>query len=357
MPPRRQLKFLRKDQQRDERGRFVGSGAAQDALRYFHDVETRQRPVNPAQVSPEVRQKLVTHGLLQPLGNGRPGHSLTEEGRVAASQAAATHALRYFHDVESGQRRVGPSVVPAGTRERLVQAGLIVPRRGGGHMLAPPAGTASGGRTTATTQGPRSPMMAATGGMLHEVRDGHESEVLHALASLRPEAQAVLKRYPLNMIGMSATLRRGELGIFFAQTRLLGVASGPVDALFDSQPASQHVGMANWNPRPGDPKPTGSSFCAANKEEKRATVLTHELGHAVQLADPATSAITHAAYARAKGGNSFITQYAKKNPAEYFAESFALYNHSPEKLLAADPNGHKMVKDVFAHYASRGIAP
>lgn len=58
------------------------------------------------------------------------------------------------------------------------------------------------------------------------------------------------------------------------------------------------------------------------------------------------------AYERAKKSGVAITQYARSNRDEYFAESTAAYYLRPAELRAHDPNGYAMVEAVLR---ARGI--
>ncbi len=179
------------------------------------------------------------------------------------------------------------------------------------------------------------------------------AEAVHALHErLRPEVQELLAARPVSDIDLDASFG-GYLGLCVSRSAtgtVLSVDSAATTRLHDAR--SDRRGIDGWHPQPGTPyaaKPGGVSFFAATAAEKRELVLVHEVGHAVHnMGMYEAGPIMRAAYARSRAEGSGVTQYARANHCEYFAESFALYNHSPEKLRHADPVGHDMVRDVVA---------
>ena len=83
-------------------------------------------------------------------------------------------------------------------------------------------------------------------------------------------------------------------------------------------------------------------------------VLTHETGHHLQaVGDPRHEVIEEAF---AHPDRKPVSTYARKNPLEYFAETYAVYHYAPEALLRNDPVGHAMVTEVLRR-AEESIKP
>lgn len=87
--------------------------------------------------------------------------------------------------------------------------------------------------------------------------------------------------------------------------------------------------------------------------ESRQITFTHELAHHFNTRfDQRLKQAQDAAYAHALRTNSFVSDYAKTNKLEYFAETWAYYHFHSDILKRADPVGYNLVaqaKDYLAN--------
>lgn len=87
--------------------------------------------------------------------------------------------------------------------------------------------------------------------------------------------------------------------------------------------------------------------------ESRQITFTHELAHHFNTRfDQRLKQAQDAAYAHALRTNSCVSDYAKTNKLEYFAETWAYYHFHPDILKRADPVGYNLVaqaKDYLAN--------
>jgi len=82
-----------------------------------------------------------------------------------------------------------------------------------------------------------------------------------------------------------------------------------------------------------------SDSCKTELEAIQA-VLLHEIGHHIGMSSPSL-----ATQALEKGAP--ISQYARVDGNEYFAESYAMYRIDRVFLKQHDPVGHSMVQEVL----------
>lgn len=103
--------------------------------------------------------------------------------------------------------------------------------------------------------------------------------------------------------------------------------------------------------RPWEPGKTFSiSSSMPNRNAAIKATMRHEFGHHVGMLGGRGSTVDkliEAAYRRARVAGVFITDYAKSDRDEYFAESYAAYYLRRSDLKKHDPNGFKMVEDVL----------
>jgi SPP1 gp7 family putative phage head morphogenesis protein len=95
----------------------------------------------------------------------------------------------------------------------------------------------------------------------------------------------------------------------------------------------------------------GKSWSVANAQataEAAATAsLTHELAHRIMHLAKGSEVALEIAKAFANGKGKYITNYAKTNSQEYFAETYSAYRYHPEALRKFDPVGYQMVVNVL----------
>ena len=178
------------------------------------------------------------------------------------------------------------------------------------------------------------------------VSGGAKDQVDDLLAGIGdPETLDYLTKKPLAELRFAPTLARGSNGRYWyagPHARQLEVATARSSASFGRP----------W--QPGQSWSVSSS-ATTQREAERAT-LRHEIGHHIHLGDSskAVNTIVAAAFAKAKKASRFITQYAKSNADEYFAESYVAYYLRRSDLRQQDPNGYMMVEAVLRE---RGILP
>ena len=87
-----------------------------------------------------------------------------------------------------------------------------------------------------------------------------------------------------------------------------------------------------------------------NEADKKLMVLVHEVGHQYHFNHSELGGRSYwapgpldALYQKAKAKGVAISEYAKTEPEEYWAESFTAAVMAPEKLKAVDPEMHKFM--------------
>lgn len=172
--------------------------------------------------------------------------------------------------------------------------------------------------------------------------------------------RAALAKHPIHQLTIGPASKNEMPAPPFAGAKNFGMAFPPGErygrgevwinhGLHDSYYGGQ--GLQKWDPFK-DKKPYSASVVGKDAHEMRRITMAHEVGHHLAFSDyPRTHPVTTKAYNKmmttTKGG---ITKYAETNHNEYFAECHALYAQGASgkrKLKAADPIGHKMVKDVL----------
>ena len=160
----------------------------------------------------------------------------------------------------------------------------------------------------------------------------------HVAASFAADELAVLEMHPVKRITLRTQLRGGK------GEPLNGSYGWTDNGVIDEISVSTHREPNTFGRRfrPGRSE-TFSSTRATEQEAISATVH-HEFGHRLHV--KATQGIDRTIRQAFRDGNP-ITSYASTSAREYFAESYAVYRTDPAALLAHDPVGHKMVRDVL----------
>lgn len=91
------------------------------------------------------------------------------------------------------------------------------------------------------------------------------------------------------------------------------------------------------------------SSAAKTPEEAELRTFVHESAHHFHYGSSKVARLIDAAWKKwvQTGSNPAVTMYARKNEAEYFAESFAAYHFEPAHLRAADPDAFSMVEQAI----------
>lgn len=154
------------------------------------------------------------------------------------------------------------------------------------------------------------------------------------LGALRfaPPGSMIFKKFGMNNAGTMAFYNYGS--------RLVVVSDGSIKKQFEFGGVTHNAG-----------------FNHSDEALRREAVLIHEIGHHIDHVFVGRSiSITRAAdaaYANANSSKSHVSQYAKVNRMEYFAETFAAYHMTPDKLLQRDPQGHALIKSVMEKWRKK----
>lgn len=161
----------------------------------------------------------------------------------------------------------------------------------------------------------------------------------------RPEILDYLKRKPLQVLSLE-------------NSKYVEGASGPAVGLYTVSKRKLSVGSV-LSEDINQPLKMGKLFtiqtASKTHDEYLQGVFTHELGHHIHLHDSHDDSrvgkdvdyrIRKTFEGVDKGGPA-VSQYAKENHMEYWAESFAAYILHEKEFLQHDPLGHAMVLDVL----------
>jgi hypothetical protein len=157
-----------------------------------------------------------------------------------------------------------------------------------------------------------------------------------------PTVHALLEQHPLDKLQIGAGVRAGAAGMF-RQTAKGGAKEHAI-----SLPVHSREGVGQQL----NPGTTWSmSNTARDAEHAQQITFLHEVGHHLEASVPGVKGDIQAAAdnRRLAGGRppSFITDYAKKDRSEWFAETFAAYHVAPDALKAHDPVGHALVETAL----------
>jgi len=175
----------------------------------------------------------------------------------------------------------------------------------------------------------------------------------------KPEIKEQLAAHPLNVLsvtdGKGGAFEKGLGGYYNAR------ADGRGSVVINANPlvVDAELGKGKIGGRPfgygyADAEPAHIAYMAKNKDEFKQRVLTHEIGHHMHGGDthpdPTADAIVQKAFKEGKP----VSEYGRKNPSEYFAESYSAYHYHRDDLKMHDPVGYQMVEDVAAYRLGKG---
>jgi SPP1 gp7 family putative phage head morphogenesis protein len=160
------------------------------------------------------------------------------------------------------------------------------------------------------------------------------------VGGLNSKDAAILRANPATELRMGSTLAEGK--------NYSGMYDQPTDTIFiKADHAIEEFPSFRGKFRPG--KSWSVAVAQANPEAAAAASLTHEIAHRIQhqAKGSAVNLEVAKAFRNGKAIGNPITNYAKTNSQEYFAETYSAYRYYPDALLRHDPLGYQMIVNVL----------